>query len=65
MRKISFYNEHVTLLTNADDDNICAMFYKVKVSYHYLIYVKQMGVYTSYKKITTLWYEIFVVDNFF
>ena len=57
MRKILFKNEYVKFLTNADD--ICAMFYKVKGFYHYLMYVKQMGVNISYKNIATLWYEVF------
>ena len=35
------------------------MFYKVKGAYHYLMYVKQMGVNISYKNIATLWYEVF------
>ena len=35
------------------------MFYKVKRAYHYLMYVKQMGINISYKNIAMLCYEVF------
>lgn len=40
------------------------MFYKIKGSYHYLLYVKQMAVNTFLNKITILCYEGFCCSFF-